>query len=114
MLLFVERTDGLSLHLNATSNFRVCWTAQAGQVRNAIRVRGHLLHGHRGILDAVPERSKTVPVPAAPLVHSHGPRRPRSPLPSRHSPASPSPAPEQQTQGITPGWCMYSITLLSL
>ncbi|KAI9517238.1 hypothetical protein NQZ68_008497 [Dissostichus eleginoides] len=70
MLLFVERTDALSLHLNATSNFRVCWTAQAGQVRNAMRVRGHFLHGHRVSSTLCPNaasrsRSPTLPSPTA-------------------------------------------------
>ncbi|KAI9520696.1 hypothetical protein NQZ68_015616 [Dissostichus eleginoides] len=70
MLLFVERTDALSLHLNATSNFRVCWTVQAGQVRNAMRVRGHFLHGIGVSSTLCPNaasrsRSPTLPSPTA-------------------------------------------------
>ncbi|KAK5921314.1 hypothetical protein CgunFtcFv8_025030 [Champsocephalus gunnari] len=55
--------------------------------------------------------SSTATAPGIPDLRSLAPA---APLPSRHSPASPSPAPGQQTQGITPGWCMCSITLLSL
>ncbi|KAK5890777.1 hypothetical protein CesoFtcFv8_014263 [Champsocephalus esox] len=58
-----------------------------------------------------PLPSSTATAPGVPDLRSPAPA---APLPSRHSPTSPSPAPGQQTQRITPGWCMCSITLLSL